>query len=525
MTWRQYLILALLGLGVVTLVAALQPSPGYMDADYYYAGGLQLAAGHGFTEPYLWNYLDTPAGIPHPSHAYWMPLASLLAAAGAALSHGSWWAARVGFLLVAACIPPVTGALAWTFTSRRDLAMASGLLAVFPAFYISFLPTTDTFGLYMLLGGLFFLILKRKPAAITPFLLGLLAGLMHLARADGLMWLGMAWLADLFIIQKHPGQKNTRQDWLRVIELLLLSLAGYLLVMGPWFLRNLAAFGTVLAPGGSKMLWLTSYDQLFAAPGVSINIGTWIKSGIVAILRVRLWALGLNLANAASVQAEIFLLPFIAVGLWYYRKDRVVQFALLAWGLTLMAMTVAFPFAGARGGFFHSGAAVQSMGWALAPAGLERVIIWASQKRHWDAKQAGKVFQAALVILAMLTTMIVIYVRVLGGLGGQPWDQERYAYRQINKYLVSQGMNDEDVLMVANPPGYYLISGNPAVAVPDGDLNALLGVAHRYNARYVILEEISTPGGLMPVYNQPENQPGLNYLGEVDGAQIYEIQP
>ena len=85
MTWRQYLLLALLGLAAVTFVAALQPSPGYMDADYYYAGGLQLVNCHGFTEPYLWNYLDDPAGLPHHSHAYWMPLASLLAAAAAAL--------------------------------------------------------------------------------------------------------------------------------------------------------------------------------------------------------------------------------------------------------------------------------------------------------------------------------------------------------------------------------------------------------------------------------------------------------
>src|SRR5450759_1986811 len=168
MTWRNYLLLALLGLLVATLVAAFQPSPGYMDADYYFSGGLQLAAGHGFTEPYLWNYLDNPVGLPHPSNAYWMPLASLLAAAGAALLEpASWFAARAGFLLVAAMIPPVTAALAWSYSSRRDLALTSGLLAVFPAFYLPFLPVTDTFGVYMLLGGLFFLVLNRKSSALN----------------------------------------------------------------------------------------------------------------------------------------------------------------------------------------------------------------------------------------------------------------------------------------------------------------------------------------------------------------------
>jgi hypothetical protein len=79
--------------------------------------------------------------------------------------------------------------------------------------------------------------------------------------------------------------------------------------------------------------------------------------------------------------------------------------------------------------------------------------------------------------------------------------------------------------MVANPPGFYLASGNPAIAVPDGDVNTLLRVARRYGAKYLILEEGSTPGGLMPVYEHPADQTGLHYLGDDGGAQLYEIQP
>ena len=94
MTWRRSLLLAVLGLAVALFVAAFQPAPGYMDADYYYAGGRQLATGHGFSESYLWNYLDDPTGLPHPSNAYWMPLASLLAAACISFGPTSWSAAR-----------------------------------------------------------------------------------------------------------------------------------------------------------------------------------------------------------------------------------------------------------------------------------------------------------------------------------------------------------------------------------------------------------------------------------------------
>ncbi len=262
MTWRWYLLLALLGLATASFVAAFQPSPGYMDADYYYAGGLQLVNGHGFTEPYLWNYLDDPAGLPHPSHAYWMPLASLLAALGAAVFRSElWFGARIGFLLVAALIPPLTSAIAWSFSSRRGLALTSGLLAVFPAFYLPFLPVTDTFGLCMVFGAIFILVLNRKPSLLNPFLLGLLTGLMHLTRADGLFWLLVAFLAVILVFPKPAGHPVRYY----VISMLF-TLIGYLLIMTPWFIRNFIAFGTPLAPGGLKLLWLTSYDQLFSLP-------------------------------------------------------------------------------------------------------------------------------------------------------------------------------------------------------------------------------------------------------------------
>jgi hypothetical protein len=533
MTWRTSLLLAGLGLVVAVLVAAFQPAPGYMDADYYYAGGRDLATGHGFTEMVLWNYLDNPAGLPHPSNAYWMPLASLLAAAGAALfGPSSWTAARVGFVAVAAALPPLTAALAWNLSARRDLAITAGLLAVFPAFYLPFLPVTDTFGLYMLLGGLFFLLLSRsstytttKAWLISAFLLGIISGLMHLSRADGLLWLLMALIAVL--IFHKPGQSR-----ISLLSSLGCILLGYILIMGPWFVRNSAVFGTPLAPGGSKMLWLNSYDQLFAYPASQLSLAAWWQSGLAAILKARLWSLGLNLASTLAVQAEVFLLPLIGLGLWHLRKNRCVELAALAWLLTLGAMTVIFPFAGARGGFFHSGAALQTVWWALAPVGLEQVIQWGRRKRGWNVAQAGSMYRMALIGLAVLLTAVIFWSRVIGGnagsamqrISGQAWGQENIAYSRIDNFLILQGAAAGDIVMVANPPGFYLASGNPAIAVPDGDLNTVLAAARQYHAVYLILESGSVPAGLLPVYENPMGQLNLTYLGEVGDARIFLIR-
>ncbi|MCJ7511800.1 MAG: hypothetical protein MUO23_02385, partial [Anaerolineales bacterium] len=102
---RDWVILAALGFGIAALGARFIQSPGYMDADYYYAIARQLVRGAGLSEPFLWNYLDSPAGIPHPSNMYWMPGVSLLAAAAMAAFGDSFRAAQLPSILLTATLP------------------------------------------------------------------------------------------------------------------------------------------------------------------------------------------------------------------------------------------------------------------------------------------------------------------------------------------------------------------------------------------------------------------------------------
>jgi len=109
--------------------------------------------------------------------------------------------------------------------------------------------------------------------------------------------------------------------------------------------------------------------------------------------------------------------------------------------------------------------------------------------------------------------------------GEQAWGREAAAYSQIEEFLVEQGAPGEAAIIVANPPGYYLTSGRPAVAVPDGDAQTVLDVAHRYGGRYLTLEKGSLLGDLAKLYDQPTGQADFTFLGEVGTARIYAIQP
>ncbi len=518
MKLRDYLLLAIFGFSVTLVVAIFQPVPGYMDADYYFAGGMELATGKGFSEPYLWNYLDDPTGLPHPSHGYWMPLVSILAAVfPALLGSFSWFTARIPFLLIAFAIPPLTTALTYSLTRQRIPAVTSGILAIFSSFYLPYLTTSDSFGPYMLFGGLFFLILAHrnftpKLTGVVALVLGILAGLMHLSRADGILWLFMAFVT---ILLSRPPRNNLS----RILILLLIILVGYLIVMTPWLLRNYTTFGSLLAPNASKLLWLTSYDQVFSYPASQITVNKWWQSGLGEIIRVRLWALGLNLATSLTVQGGIFLLPLILIGIWKYRKVEIIRLVVIAWLLTLVAMTFAFPFAGARGGFFHSGAAMQMVWWAMAPVGLESVIQWGTKHRRWNESISRSVFFIGLIGLTVLMTIFILLSRI------PSWRTEFSTYRNVDKFLSAHGMSEGDTVIVSNPPGFYLASGNPAIAIPDGNIDTILALRDRFSAEYLILEAGSMPSGLETIYENPNEYSDLDYLGEMEKVRVFKILP
>ena len=526
---RYYLLLAVLGFGISFSVARMQSFPGYLDSDYYFGGGLQLVTGHGFTEPYIWNYLDDPPGLPHPSHTYWLPLSSVLAALGMSLT-GQWTyaAGRLAFLVLAGLTPVATASLAYSFSHRTELAMVSGMLAVFSGYYAPFLPVTDNYAPYLVLGALFFLVLKSR-RTLASLALGGLAGLMALARSDGLLWLGLAVAATLARhlslawpsseaggasqIFERPRQRRCDAALQSVIVL-----AAFLLVTGAWFYRTYVLYGTLLAPGGSKLLWLRNYDETFLYPANQLTFGRWIAQGWQAILGARLSALRWNLMNALAAQGELFLVPFILAGAWTHRRDLRVLVGVVAWAALLFVMTLLFPFAGARGGFFHAGAALQSLWWALAPLGLETSVA-AARRRNWFTPRAFTVFRGALVGMAILITAAIIWLRVLPG-----WGEGEQTYPELERYLERNGIQAGEPVMVRNPPGYFVMTGRPAVVVPYGDADAMLAVAARYRVHYLIIESAGAAGPIRSVYEDLHN-PDLQFLGQIDGTRLFRIPP
>jgi hypothetical protein len=150
----------------------------------------------------------------------------------------------------------------------------------------------------------------------------------------------------------------------------MLAILGYFLVMGFWHYRNLTLFGSIMTPGGGRLLWLENYNQTFIYPPDALTREGFLRAGWTAAWQDRVMAFSSNLGNMFAAQGEIFLFPFMVLGLWHIRQELRARIAIIGWLFLFAVMTVVFPFAGSRGSFFHAGAAFQPMWWVAAPIGF-----------------------------------------------------------------------------------------------------------------------------------------------------------
>ena len=534
-THRVYLVdfVLLLSLSLAVRLALVlpQPQPGYMDAAYSYDIALNLARGEGWVEPFLWNYLDNPAGLPHPSHLYWMPLPTMLAWVGLTILGQSYRAAQVPFVFISALLPLVSYWVALETTGRRRYGWIAGLLTIFSGFYVLYWAHTDNFALFALTGSLSLVAAwqadrareKRGRALAWSLAAGALVGLAHLSRADGpllLVAIALAWTTSLISDLRSRNTEEIR-DWRLGIVSFFFVILGYTLVMFPWFARNWTVSGELLPAAGAQTIWLTTYDDLFSY-GRELSPQTYLVWGWANILRSKLGALWLNTQTVVAVLCLVFLTPLVPIGWWRLRRQPLFQLAAWYGVLLLIAMTFVFTFPGPRGGLFHSGGALLPFIFTAALVGLDVLVEWvAAHRQGWDVHLARKVFSIGLVALALLVTAFLYYQGVVVG---TRWREAGATYSHLVEWLEAEGQSRE-VVMVGDPPGFWYHGGGPSIVVPNEPVETVLAVADRYGARYLILDR-NRPRPLGPLYEGTETHLRLHLVEKLaDDLHVYLIEP
>ncbi len=498
-TWR-WISLFILGLFVAGLGCIWIQSPGYMDADYYFATGQELSRGRGFIEPFIWNYLDNPSALSHPSHLYWPPLTSLIAALPMTFFGQTFRAAQIPFILMSALLPVIPAALALQIHGNRSWAWFSGLLALVPGFYLPYMLTTDVFVVYALIGAGFFYFTGRglRNGRNGAWLVsGMMIGLAHLASADGL----------LFFL---PALAAVSCSGERKLQRFTILISGYLFVMAPWFLRNHLIVGTLLPATGAKTLWLRSYPELFSYPSSNLTLRHFLSQGFGAILQARFAALWINLQRLIGENGLVMLGPLMIIGfreLWQAFETRLAAFYLV---ILFLTMSFVFPFAGSLGGLFHSSAAMMPLLWALVPAGLHRVIQWLSHLRRWDEAQAQRLFAATIFGMTAILTVGLYVTKVIGIQSNTAlWMGPKRTYDAAAETLAELNP-DYGIVAINNPPGFYVSSKKGSVVIPYGGEAELHRVVDRFEVEWLVLD-VNHPEGLADLY---QGQAKVSWLEE-----------
>lgn len=333
-------------------------------------------------------------------------------------------------------------------------------------------------------------------------MVGLLVGLAHLTRADGILLLPIVALAPLLA----PRSRTRRQSrWSLVIVPCSLLLLGYLLVMAPWFLRNVNMIGAPLSPAGAKTLWLTNYDDLFCYH-CDLSLHSYLAWGWPNILQSKLVALWTNLQRLVAEDLMIFLLPLAVIGLYRLRRRTPFILATVYLVLIYSVHSLAFTFPGWRGGFFHSSGVLLPFLHVAGVIGLDAAVRWAARRRRgWRLRQAQAVFTGGLVGMAILLSLYAFAAKL------PAWNSSGKIYAVVGDWLDAHAAPDDTVVMVGDPPGFWYHTGRPAIVIPNGGTDVLLQVAARYHAAYLLLDQ-NSPAPLRRLYSGAERDARLHLL-------------
>ncbi len=496
--------------------------PGYTDAYYYFNAAQRLVNGDGLTDAYLWTYTASPESLPAPSHLYWMPLTSLASAFGMWITNspGDYTAAQFPLALLYAAAAMTAYWLGLKLGRTRRHAWVAGMIMLFSGFYTRVWGMTDAFAPYAAVGSLALVFsglalqslnIQGKRFLALAFIAGIFAGLGHLTRADGML-LSIVGIV-VFFLQGLVIQRNRLRQCAAAVALLI---AGYLVVMLPWFVRNLDVIGTPLPVGGAQAIWYSQYDDLFNyPPGVTASDlfadgpGTFIDSRWTAITNA--------LGTFVAVEGLIIMAPLMLIGLWNRRKNLLLQpFWLYALGLHL-AMTLVFPFPGYRGGLFHSAAALMPFWAGLGVVGLDDTVDWiAKRRRNWNAPNAKRVFSIGLVALAVLLSWSLISNNRVG-------ESMPRLFTQL-----AEALPEESRIMINDPAQLYYFTGYGGVVIPNAAVHVIPEIAQKYDIDYLLIE---TSGGIPAVPGKfdfdlndpPEFLEPVSF--DVPGTRLYAINP
>ncbi len=479
--------------------------PGIADPNHYYNMGLRLVEGHGFTIDYIWQYSLPPPSIVHPED-HWMPLTAVIAAAPMALFGEAVRTALLPFVILGALLPMLSYWMARQLELSESAALFSAaVLAALPEMTLYSLRT-DTVIPCALFTCLSILLLTRglRRGGTLAFVgSGVAAGLAYLTRNDGVLLLPM--LVVTLILYARWRKAAPGFHWRGAIWMPIAAL----IVVTPWLIRNLNAYGMLGSPETSSMFFFTDHNDHYAFDR-RFTLQTMLAAQTPAqIVGKRLFELAaafkvmiesLDVVLPVAVAGGLILLILAARGSPADRR-RLLAGApalILVLGI-LIAYPILIPYKSQAGSFKKAYISVLPL---LIPLG-------AYAFEHAISDHRIRLGAMALVIALAAVNAI---------------DAERLEIDADNTYLDYMGKmltvertlpdtnGDGKIILMAQDPYILRYLGIQSIMFPEEDRDTVIQIAQRYGVDYLLM---------------PPNRPALDPLltGEVVDPRYVPVAP
>ena len=448
------------------VLAARITFPPLDDPAFYVQTARNLAAGRGLVTDVLWSYQFSFPSVSHPSHEYWMPMATLLMAPWIKALGDTLFVAQLPGTLCAALLVPLTYALGRiVLPSDRRIAVGAVLLLMAGALPVYQAASTDSAAPFALLGAGGLLVggmaAERRSVGLS-LLAGLLGGLAYLTRSDGML---IPALTGAFVV----GSLGLTR---RGLWMLVALAAGCAVPMGAWWIRNGLTFGVMQPVSPMIAGALQNYEQMFNwndPPTIRALLAR--GAGFVAGLRAQ------ALAHNFGVWALISF-PFGTygwLGLAEMARRPVMQIGFAYGVLLALVSAVVFSVPTLAGLFYHSAGA--TLPWLALGAAMG------------IARLARRRRTAGFGLAAATAALIIVQSAIAWPRAIEDSRRNSATFGEAARWLAAHARADEPIL-ATQAHSLNLASGQPAMTLPAGQaLDVVRDLARRYGARYVVVTE------------------------------------
>jgi hypothetical protein len=526
---RTPLLLYALALVVRVALIAHFPDPAYPDSFYYVDVARSLNAGQGLNVDFVWIFAEVGGTIPAdptlpiPSNAHWMPLASLIQLPFLAVFGPVAWASALPFALVGSLAAPLTWAIARDAGARPLVATGAGILTAVPLLSAVFLVQPDNFSLYqpLVVGALWMCARGLRGSARSFVLAGLLAGLATLSRNDGVLvlaTLGLAFGWDRWRAFRSGGARLPAIPFAAAAA----AVGVFVLVMAPWWLRQLAVFGSLSPSTASgKVLFIRDMGE-WNSITTPATLSHLLDMGLAPLIGTRIGGLVAAIMIFATLVGGLFLAPFMVVGGWARRRSidfgPFFTYAGLLFAFSALVSAVHVP----GGTFIHSAVALAPHSYILALEGIAVAVGWVAARRStWDREGATRLFTTVAVGFAVV-------VAAFGALSVHTtWAMKRDRATAVAAALDAAGAPTTDRLMSIDASGTRYWTGRGGVVLVNDPLETIREVATAYDIRWLVVERDDAVEAVSPIIDGTDSSgwvgPPILERGEPTELAVYPV--